>query len=266
MKRIIILMGIFMTLFVANLQATITVVNGMSHEYMVNRNQVYEGQIIIKNLSKNAARVVFYKTDLEHNCDGETKFIAKGSHERSCAEWIESSNNEIMISGEQEMTVVYSVKVPDREFDGSYWGVIMIEEVEGVDTSEKKKGVKVRSNVRYAVQVIASFSQNAVKDLNYGAIGMDTVDAEEYLTINIDNTGNTLLKPVLILELYNDNGETVKRIELTMQKVYPGNCKKFQVPLNGVPRGKFTGVLVADCGENNIFGLNLNLDLSGKRG
>jgi hypothetical protein len=266
MKRVILLVSILHTLFVAKVQATITVVNGMSHEFAVNRNQSYEGQIVIKNLSKKPSRVVFYKTDLQHNCLGETKFISKGSHDRSCVEWIEYSNNEMMIPAEQEVSVVYSLKVPDKEMNGSFWGVIMVEELESVDTSDKRKGIKVRSNVRYAIQVIGNFSNNILKDLNYGTIGMDTIDNEEYLTINVDNTGNTLLKPVLILELYNDQGETVKRIELTMQKVYPGNCKKFQVPLSGVPRGKFTGVLVADCGENNIFGLNLNLDFSEKRG
>jgi hypothetical protein len=266
MKKSFILTGIFVAFFAPEIGATITVVNGMSHEYTVIGNQVYEGQIVIKNLSKNPARVVFYKTDLQHNCDGETKFIKGNSQQRSCLDWIEYSNNEIMIAAEKEVTVVYSIKVPDNKYEGSYWGVIMVEELEGIDTSDKKKGIKVRSNVRYAVQVIANFNQNVIKDLNYGTIGMDTLDGEQYLTINIENSGNTLLKPVLVLELYNNSGETVKRIEVNVQKVYPGNCKKFLVPLLGVPIGKFTGVLVADCGDNNIFGLNLNLDLTGKRG
>ncbi len=30
--------------------------------------------------------------------------------------------------------------------------------------------------------------------------------------------------------------------------------------------GKYSGVLVADCGENDLFGLNLTVDLTGKRG
>lgn len=250
-----------------NTQATITVVNGMSHEYSFEKGSKHNGEIVIKNLSKNPARVLFYKTDLIHNCNGETRFDPVNSHDRTSSSWVEISNNELIIGPEGEVTATYSVTVPSEgNFNGSYWSCIMVEEAEAPDTSEKKKGIRVKSLIRYAVQIVGTFAAGQEKNLDLLDPKVDTTDNGVALMINVQNTGNALMKPIMVLELYDDSGGLVKRIEVTTQKVYPGMCKKFEIMLEGVPPGKYSGVLVADCGENDLYGLNLNVDLSPGRG
>ncbi len=247
--------------------ATITVVNGMSHEYAFEKGSKHNGEIVIKNLSKSPARVLFYKTDLMHNCNGETRFEPINAHERTSSSWVEISNNELIIGPEGEVTATYSVTVPSEgNFIGSYWSCIMVEEAEAPDTSEKKKGIRVRSLIRYAVQIAGTFAEGQEKNLDLLDPKVDTTDNGVALMVNVQNTGNTLMKPIMVLELYDDAGSLVKRIEVTTQKVYPGMCKKFEITLEGVPQGKYAGVLVADCGENDLYGLNLNVDLSPGRG
>lgn len=252
---------------VSQSKATITVVNGMSHEYAVNNGMEVNGEIIIKNLSKKPARVLFYKTDLQHNCNGETQFISVNSISRSATGWLELSNNEVVLQAEQELTATYRMLVPATgKFDGSYWGCIMVEEAEAPDTSDRQKGIRVRSLIRYAVQVVANFAGDQDKNLEMVNARIDSTENGLILNVNVENKGNMLMKPVVVLELYDDLGELVKRVEVPTQKVYPGMCKKFELSLVGVPKGKYSGVLVADCGENDLFGLNLTVDLTEKRG
>lgn len=266
MKKLLLAM-LAISSFVSNSNATITVVNGMSHEYAVSNGMQVNGEVIIKNLGKKPARVLFYKTDLKHNCSGETQFIDINSIERSAANWIEISNNEIVLQAEQEITATYRMVVPATgKFEGSYWGCIMVEEAEAPDTSDRQKGIRVRSLIRYAVQVVANFAVGQEKNLEIVDPKIDSTDNGLILNVNIENNGNMLMKPVVVLELYDDLGALVKRVEVPTQKVYPGMCKKFEMTLVGVPKGKYSGVLVADCGENDLFGLNLTVDLTEKRG
>jgi hypothetical protein len=253
--------------FASRTNATITVVNGMSHEYAVSNGLQVNGEVIIKNLGKKPARVLFYKTDLKHNCNGETQFVDINSIARSASSWIEISNNEIVLQGEQEITATYRLLVPDSgKFEGSYWGCIMVEEAEAPDTADRQKGIRVRSLIRYAVQVVANFAGGQDKNLELENAKIDSTDNGIVLNVNVENKGNLLMKPVVVLELYDDLGTMVKRVEVPTQKVYPGMCKRFELSLEGVPIGKYSGVLVADCGENDLFGLNLTVDLTGKRG
>lgn len=249
-----------------NSNATITVVNGMTHEYNAANGSVFNGEITIKNLGKTPARVLFYKNDLKHTCQGETQFIEVTDNKRSAANWIELSNNEITLNPEEEITATYRLTVPkEGNFDGSFWGCVMVEEAEAPDTTNRQKGIRVRSLIRYAVQIIANFARQE-KNLDILTPSIDSVDIGNVMNVNIQNTGNTLMKPVVVLELYDDLGSVIKRIEVPTQKIYPDMCKNFQLELNGVPKGKYTGVLVADCGEEDIYGLNVTVDLTKKGG
>ena len=51
------------------------------------------------------------------------------------------------------------------------------------------------------------------------------------------------------------------RTEIPYQKVYPGYCKLFELSINEVPEGTYNGILVADCGDENIYGINLEIDV-----
>lgn len=252
--------------FCINSNATITVVNGMTHEYNAGNGSVFNGEVIIKNLGKTPARVLFYKNDLKHTCQGETQFVEAVDNKRSVCKWIEVSNNEITLNPEEEITATYRLTIPkEGNFDGSFWGCIMVEEAEALDTSNRQKGIRVRSLIRYAVQIVANFAKQD-KNLDILTPSIDSTDVGMVMNVNINNTGNTLMTPVVVLELYDDLGTVIKRIEVPTQKIYPDMCKNFQLELNGVPKGKYTGVLVADCGEEEIYGLNVTVDLTKKGG
>ena len=221
-----------------------------------------QGSIVIKNTSDQARRARIYKTDVVHNCDGQTTFIEGTERDRCNSEWTLLSDNEIVIASQQSYTLTYELS-PDDKIDatGSYWGVIMVEEIKDLDTIAPQRGVTVTSLIRYAIQIISNFNSEPVKDLEIIGVDIDTTKESNLVAVSVINRGNYMLKPIMILELYNDAGEQVFRTEIPYQKVYPGYCKLFELSINEVPEGTYNGILVADCGDENIYGINLEIDV-----
>ncbi len=249
-------------LFYAHSQASLVIVNGLSHEHTVQAGIKSQGSIVIKNTSDQARRARIYKTDVVHNCDGQTTFIEGTERDRCNSEWTLLSDNEIVIASQQSYTLTYELS-PDDKIDatGSYWGVIMVEEIKDLDTIAPQRGVTVTSLIRYAIQIISNFNSEPVKDLEIIGVDIDTTKESNLVAVSVINRGNYMLKPIMILELYNDAGEQVFRTEIPYQKVYPGYCKLFELSINEVPEGTYNGILVADCGDENIYGINLEIDV-----
>lgn len=243
-------------------QASIVVVNGLSHEHKLAGTAAVQGNIVVRNTGDKTKRARIYKTDVIHNCKGETEFDLNLDRGRCNAKWLTISDNEILMTAGQTVNITYSMK-PETGVEqvGSYWGVIMVEEVEDLDTSLPTVGVKVNALVRYAIQIIGSYEAGAIKQLEFQGLKLDTTEGSKILKIGINNTGNLMMKPIVILELYDAGGNQVARKELPYQKVYPGYCKLFELPMGDIPAGTYSGVLVADCGDESIFGLEVQLDV-----
>lgn len=243
-------------------QASLVIVNGLSHEHSVQAGVSSMGSIIIKNTSKRPRRARIYKTDVVHNCDGQTTFIQGTGRSRCNSDWTLISDNEIIIPSQQSYTLTYELS-PGLDIDasGSYWGVIMVEEIKELDTIAPERGVTVTSLIRYAIQIISNFNAEPVKDLEFIGVDIDTTKDLNIIVVSVSNKGNFLLKPIMVLELYNDDGEQVYRTEIPYQKVYPGFCKLFELSINEVDEGTYNGILVADCGDENIYGINLEIDV-----
>jgi hypothetical protein len=260
MKNVLSLLTLLLFGLVSN--ASIVIVNGLSHEHVVQVGTKSQGSIVIKNTAETEKRAKIYKTDVEHSCNGQTVFTITESRDRCNSAWTLLSDNEIVIPGKQTYTLTYEIDPSkDAVQNGSYWGVIMVEEIKNLDTLTPQRGVTVTSLIRYAIQIVTHFEKDNIKNLEIKTVDIDTTKEETLLAVGIDNTGNYMLKPIMILELYNENGEQVYRNEIPYQKVYPGFCKLFEIPIVDVPRGTYNGILVADCGDENIYGINLELDI-----
>ncbi|MBO6517864.1 MAG: hypothetical protein JJ975_15065 [Bacteroidia bacterium] len=260
MKRILSILLVFS--MAATTKASLVIVNGLSHEHIVQVGNRSQGSIVIKNTAETPKRAKIYKSDVEHNCDGQTQFNENTERDRCNSDWTLLSDNEIVISGGQSYTLTYEIEPKtDVEQNGSYWGVIMVEEIKDLDTLTPQRGVTVTSLIRYAIQIVTHFENENVKNLEIIGVDIDTTKEVNLLAVSINNTGNYMLKPIMILELYNESGEQVYRNEIPYQKVYPGFCKLFELPVEEVPKGTYNGILVADCGDENIYGLNLELEV-----
>ena len=63
------------------------------------------------------------------------------------------------------------------------------------------------------------------------------------------------------IELFDEMGNSAGIVKSDRRKTFPTTSIQVTLVLEGIQPGKYTGVLVADCDEDHIFGTNLSLEL-----
>lgn len=242
--------------------ASIVVLNGLTHENQVQPGESYRGTIQIQNTGTREKNVRVYIRDYWYSFSGESRHDEAGTMARSNANWI-SYNPELLILDSAEMaTIDFEVKIPNNDsLRGTYWSVIMVEGITEPDTSDFSQGVRVNTAIRYAIQIISNVGNNGKNDLLF--LGMELVKQadENVLNVAVENTGEFILRPEMSLELFDDNGNTSGLIKAERRRALPGTSVLVSLSLKGIIPGKYNGVLVADCGEDRLYGTNLSLEI-----
>ena len=252
---------IFTLVFFYQLNATVVILNGLTHIHNTEKGSVLKGEIIMQNNSKVSDELVkIYLTDLKQDCAGSTYGILD-DNARSIAKWVTFSTNEKVLVPNEKYTLFYTIEIPEDIDYGSFWGVIMVEISKPISESYES-GIKINSKIRYGVQIVANIGERINPEIQFVDVSIVKKNKLEYkVDVQLKNKGVYLVQPALILELFNDLGESVKKVQSVFKKVYPKNCKSFQIPISGLPPGEYDGVLVADYG-GDIYGINVSLNLT----
>ncbi len=239
-------------------RANVIVTNGLTHIHEMQGGMIESGYIGLENPTDQEQRVRIYINDFSHNCKGESVFTDPGEMERSNAEWLELGVTEITISPNSRSRVNYNFNVPDNyELEGTYWSVVFVEVVDDLDTANLIQNFSVKTKIRYAVQLITNIGEGV------GLLKFTQVDYQKeskQVHLEVTNEGTKLQKPELMIQVYDTNDDLVTEVKVKAQKIYPGYCKMFSVPLE-LEEGKiYKGVIIADSGGEDVFGLNVSLD------
>ncbi len=242
--------------------ASVVVLNGLTHEQISVIGGSYKGTIEIQNTAEVAKSVKVYQRDYLFNYAGESRHDVPGELERSNAGWI-TFNPELMnLAPGQKAVIDYEVKVPEVDsLKGTYWSVLMVEGILPPDTSNTKKGVTINTNIRYAVQIVTTLGNSGVSDLQFLGLEIAKEDAINILNVVVENTGERQLRPEIALELFNEKGNSAGVIKSERRKTFPGTSIMATLFLEGIKPGKYTGVLVADCDEDHVFGTNVSFEI-----
>lgn len=258
------LSGFFMLniiVFALPAEANISVLNGLTHEYVTSVGSTIEGTIDIKNYSETSQYVKIYQTDYRFNFQGEVFYDEPGKLDRSNAGWIELSADYISVNAGEILSYKYKITVPDDSLMGSYWSVIMVEGVQEPDTTLENKLVSIQSVVRYGIQVITQIEDTGTMNLEFLDIQLLQEEVQYILQVDLENTGERFLRPFLKLELFDETGESRGVFESEKRKTYPGTSVRLTIPLSDLEMGKYQSLLVAETGEDEVFGVNLELEI-----
>jgi len=242
--------------------AAVIVLNGLTHEYQVQPGESYRGTIQIQNAENKEKSVKVYQTDYWFSYTGESRHDSIGAIPRSNGKWITYTPELMTLAPNQTTEVEFEIKVPANDtLSGTYWSVIMVEGIVPPDTTTHKTGVTINTSIRYAVQIITNIGDTGTRDMKFLGLQMAKEDDANILNVMIENTGERLLRPELSLELFDASGNSVGVIKAERKKTYPGTSIRVALPLEGIKPGKYTGVLVADCDEDHIFGTNVSIEV-----
>ncbi len=248
---------------VAQTMAGISVENGLTQVFKVNPGQTYTGEIEISNFGDKDQYARIYQRDYLFNYKGEAFYKKPGSIDRSNAKWIDINGNYVKVPAHKKLTVQYEIKVPDDSLlTGSYWSVILVEGVNEIDTNSFSKGVNIQTVMRYAIQVITNIGNTGMRKLEFMAADLVKEDSVRYLQVDLKNSGERYLRPVLKLELFDKSGKSAGVFTAQPRKTYPGTSVRIKVYLDAaLPEGIYQALLVADTGEDDVFGVNLSLEI-----
>mgnify|MGYP006292234445 CR=1 FL=1 len=260
-NRVSLAIGLFF-FFVFSGSANIVVLNGLTHENIAAPGDTYRGSVEVRNTGKKQRDVRVYLRDYWFAYTGESRHDPGGTLERSNALWISFSPELLTLDSGEVATIDYEVNIPTVDsLRGTYWSVIMVEGITPPDTNRVNSGVRINTAIRYAVQVITNIGSTGSSDMDFLGIDLTSENDQDVLHVVAENTGERILKPIMNLELFDEEGNSTGMIRAERRKMFPGTSVRATLVLEGIKPGNYNGVLVADCGEDRLFGTRLSLEI-----
>ncbi len=241
----------------------IVILNGLTHERQVSPGESYKGVIEIQNTADTEQNVKVYLRDYWYSFKGETKHPEAGTMTRSNAGWIQFNPELLTLGPNEKASIDFEVKVPPADsLTGTYWSVLMVEGINPPDTTSNSTGVTINTAIRYAIQLITNIDNTGTRDVKFLGLNITPQDETNVLDVFIENTGERVLRPELALELFDETGNSTGTLKAERRKIYPGTSVKMTLVLDGIKPGNYTGVLVADCDEEHVFGTNVSFEIN----
>ncbi|MBN2440213.1 MAG: hypothetical protein JXJ04_02675 [Spirochaetales bacterium] len=247
---------------------TIMVVGGLTYEHTAAPGEEYTGEILLQNYSKEPEEVKIYQTDYFFYADQRVLYGDPGKLPRSNASWITYTPKRVIVPPEQTAKLFYTVQVPtDPTLKGTYWSVFMIEGIpkespESIASDPEQIGMGIQQAFRYAVQMITHIGKTGKKSIQFIGTRLLKVDQkQQILELDVENTGDLMVRATLWTELYGLDGQYVSKFEAGTLRIYPGTSVRFKVDLTSVPKSNYMAMVVVDCGGESVFGANINLVL-----
>lgn len=255
---VFIVLGIFPLLSVA----AVEVIGNLVDKHTGISGDTYTGTIKIYNSADTDQEVKVYASDYSFNYKGNSFYDEAGSNSRSNAYWIQFSPKFTVLKAKETQYIQYEVKIPMNDsLTGTYWSVLMIEGAKPINT-DKKGQLNISSSTRFAFQVVTNIADTGIGDLHYMQPTVITEMDKTYLDVVLENTGERLISPLVTAEFFNEEGTSVRVLQAPKNGMYPTTSASFRFNLEGIETKKtYQVVIVADGGNDDVFGLELPLKL-----
>jgi hypothetical protein len=186
------------------------------------------------------------QADFTYNANEENFFLEPGKYHRSNADWIRFTRVHT-IPANQSLFIPFSITVPNqRQLEGSYWSVFVIEE----DIELIPRPDELMVALRYVIQIINTIDNTGKLDLAF----KDVVFSHDSLSMILQNTGTVLINAVVRIDIFDANTDLVARYTFDGNRVYPELERRFRFSIQELRRGNYYAIIIVDCGDNRMFG------------
>jgi hypothetical protein len=243
-------------------QGSFEVINGLSHTYNSAPGSEHAGIMIIRNLTDQDVPISVKQKDYRFFADGSSFYEDTLENVKSNKEWVTYLAQDVTLPASKDLEIPFSVKVPEGEYIGTYWSVFMIEPVSVLDHDAPDQGVGISTVIRYAIQIVNEFEDKGNADVEYVGVNLESKEGINVLTIGVQNKGDAMVRPELSVDIYNTESGEVKEYNYEIAKrIYPNTSVSYSLPLEDLLPGSYTAVLMTDCGDDQVYGLNLEFDI-----
>ncbi|MES2198651.1 MAG: hypothetical protein V4489_00580 [Chlamydiota bacterium] len=254
-------LNLFLSSFVFS--TNIIVPGSLTHENNVTPKQIIQGTIPIQNTGDEIASVQITLTDYSFNANGESFFPDKGTLARSNASWISTDKMQFNIAPHSTYSFPYSLQVPeDTSLAGSFWSIFLVESVaQKLSTPDLDKSLGVQTIIRYGVQVITHIENKGSYELKILDKKITKEAEKRIFFLSVENPGTLMQTPSLFLELVDQKGKKIERLEAYKQRILPNCSVTYQIDLSNIPIGTYKAMAILDHGGNSLFGAKYDLKI-----
>ncbi|MCX6256437.1 MAG: hypothetical protein NTW49_00815 [Bacteroidia bacterium] len=258
--RIQLVLSFLMLFLPCILSATIEVVGSLRQVQTGNPGDTYKGQITMQNTGDSPQEVKIYQTDLQYNYEDQTYYEDPVSHNRSNANWIVFSPKNLIINANETQYINYEVTIPKIDsLKGTYWSVLMVEGVNPIDPNQPGK-LNVNTIMRYAIQIVTELGNKGTGGLQFLEPTIVQDGDKLFLAVDIINTGDHFIAPEVSMELFDEKGVSVKKIEGGKKGLYPTTSTRFRINLEGLEGNKtYQTSIIAAGKDEDVFGIQYTL-------
>jgi hypothetical protein len=239
--------------------AGVSVIGELARKKTVRPGERYEGVVTVKNSGDTAAEVRLYQTDYLFYADGRNIYGEPGSAPRSNAPWITAGPTQLTVPPKGTSAFHYTVKVPENNgLKGSFWSLLMVEPLAPPPPeTEGKKGkvsVGLQTVIRYAVQIVTDIEESGERKIAFLNRQLTTKDGKTTFSVDIGNSGERRLSPVVWMDLYSAAGTHAGRFDSGRKGLYPECSVRNLFDLTEVPSGTYSALVVVDNEDDHVFG------------
>jgi len=261
LKSIIIFLFVLINSTASFSQSQVVIAGELTYEQNILPGNSESGTISVRNIGPDSTLVRVYQKDYVFYYDGTSDYPEPGTIERSNSTWITYTPKRFYISGNSEVTINYFVQVPSVDtLCGTYWSMIMVEPTKEV-VPEKKEGITVNTVIRYGIQIITNIGNTGEKIIEFVDVNLMKDNEKRVLLIDIENIGERIVRPSVWAELYNSTGEKIGTFGSQMARTFPGTSIRKRIDISSVEPGLYKTIIIADCGEDDLFGLDYSLEI-----
>jgi len=266
-RKLLWAIGILGILLTGRAYATLAIVNGLTHDQSAKPGESYEKVIVIRNEGDAQAEAKLYQTDYQFFCDGRVSYgDPPGKLPRSNAAWVTLKTKRVTLAPGEVTNVTVTVKVPDDQtLKGTYWSMVMVEEVGPASREAKAEEQKIKLGilqvVRYGIQMITNIGDTGTRMLKFAEVKLVKEDKLRVLQIDMENPGERVLTPTVTVEAYDEKAALVGKFEAGRLRIYPGTSARFKADMSKLVKGKYKALVVADCGGDDVFGATYTLQV-----
>ena len=253
----------FLSLLTHAAYAQISILGNLTQIREVRPGDEYSGAVLVENISDEPEDIRAYIRDYLYYSDGTNYYDEPGTHSRSNATWIIHSPGQTTIQPKERIAIQYQIRVPDdTSLIGSYWCMLMVEGVPEVPTAQPEHNLSIRVITRYGNQIITNISNTGTRQIQFQDSQLILEEGERFLQVKIQNIGELSVNPDLWIELFNFDGESKGTYHAIKTRILPGCSIESKIDLSLLELGSYKALLVADCGDEDLFGVNYTLDIT----
>ncbi len=246
-------------LFLTGLCFALSIPSGLTNQYDVTPGKKVKSRISIKNTSDETARYYIKKNDYTFQADGSNNYAEPGSIDRSNANWYELPEY-ITVGAGKNYELLFDIEIPASvEPVGTYWSLIRIgkEKPPADITEDRTVGLSIVTE--YGIQIRTDFQEG---DTKVDFIKSELIDLEGIprLVVHMTNTADRWVRAKLKVQLFDSDGKFIKTYEGSQKSLYPGTSAEYTVDFPDTQDKKYKALVIADCGDDKVFGATFNLE------